>query len=139
MVRSSRSQEMRNAQLLLTLESLTAADFSWIDRAIRAARKSEHRVRVGAVLISGSHIVYSYNRIRNSPDISYVHATVHAEMGAIRRHPKTRGGTIYVARLGSQGRLLPSFPCSRCFPEIVQAGIRRIVWWNGERWVRAKV
>jgi len=139
MIRSHRSQEMRNAQLLLTVESLTAADFNWIDRAIKVARKSEHRVRVGTVLIAGSRIVYACNRIRNSPDISYVHATVHAEMGAIRRHPKARGGTIYVARLGSQGRLLPSFPCSRCFPEIVNADIRRIVWWNGERWIRAKV
>lgn len=139
MTKSTRAQENRNAQLLLTIESLAASDFSWIDRSIKEAAKSKHRVRVGAILIRGSKIVVAHNRIRNSPDISYVHATTHAEMGTLKRIDSAKGATIYVARIGKLGSLLPSFPCYRCFPALVEAGVRRIVWWNGERWVRGKI
>ena len=123
----------------MTVERLTASDFRWVSHAIRQAEKSEHRVRVGAALVSGTRIVTSCNRIRNSPAISYLNATTHAEIGAIKKTTKARGGAIYVARLGAKGGLLPSFPCVRCFPEIVDAGIKRIVWWNGERWVKGKL
>ncbi|MGA1697563.1 MAG: hypothetical protein ACO395_06690 [Pontimonas sp.] len=138
-LRNAKAQQLRSLQALLTVERLTASDFRWVSHAIRHAERSEHRVRVGATLVSGTRIASSCNRIRNNPTISYVHATTHAEVGAIKKAIKARGGTIYVARLGANGGLLPSFPCARCFPQIADAGIKRIVWWNGERWVKGKL
>ena len=124
---------------MLQRERLTAQDFRWVSVAIDQAHRSQHRVRVGSVLVVGSSIHSGYNRIKNSPQISYQHATIHAEQSCIRKASRTKGGSIYVARLGAEGRLLPSFPCLRCFPEIRAAEIRRIVWWDGERWLRGKL
>lgn len=124
---------------MLRRETLTARDFRWVAVAIEQAEMSAHRFRVGAVLTVASSVHVAHNRIRNSPKISYEHATVHAEDGCIRKAGRTKGGTMYVARIGAYDQLLPSFPCQKCFPMLREAGIRRIVWWDGTKWVRAKM
>lgn len=119
--------------------SLSSNDFARIARAIKEAEKSRLRVRVGAVVASGKTLSGACNRERNDPRFGYLDASVHAEIGALRRASSPVGGTIYVARLGSGGRLLPSFPCPRCVPALVSHRIRRVVWWDGDRWVATKV
>lgn len=123
-----------------------AADISFVDqraiaRAIRAARESEHHKRVGAAIVSSGRTVTASNRLRNMPWVApFTEQSVHAEVRVILRAPKSgRGGTIYVARVGAKNRLLESHPCARCMPVIQEAGLRRIVWWNGESWIAEKV
>lgn len=116
---------------------LTATDFRWINRAIRAAEQSKHRVRVGAVVLSKKNHSVGWNKIRNSPAIDWENASVHAEEVALRgAHRGGRGGTIYVVRLGARGALLPSFPCEKCQERVYDARIKHIVWWNGEKWIK---
>jgi tRNA(Arg) A34 adenosine deaminase TadA len=118
---------------------LSAADYTRIGRAIKLAHQSRLRVRVGALVASGKRVSGACNRERNDPRLGYLDASIHAEIGALRRAGSAAGGTMYVARLGSRGRLLPSFPCPRCVPALVSHGIRRVVWWDGAVWVSTKI
>lgn len=119
---------------------LSGADFRRIALAIKAAEKSRHRTRVGAVIVKAGRVASGLNRLRNQKSVSFLYQSTHAEMNALRlMGVKARGGTIYVARLGASGRLLPSHPCRRCVPELEEAGVRRVVWWNGTKWVASKI
>lgn len=119
---------------------LSSTDFARIARAIKFAEKSRHRVRVGAVVSSGKRLSGAANKNRNSPAINHLEASVHAEVGALRRMTVgTAGSSVYVARLGARGRLLPSFPCSRCLSALVACRVKRVVWWDGSKWCATKV
>jgi tRNA(Arg) A34 adenosine deaminase TadA len=119
--------------------TLSASDFSRIARAIKYAEQSRLRVRVGAVVADGKTLSGACNRERNDPRLGYLSASVHAEVGALRRAGSAVGSTVYVARLGSRGRLLPSFPCPRCMSALVSHGVRRVVWWDGFVWIGTKI
>lgn len=119
---------------------LSATDFARIARAIKFAQRSRLRVRVGAYVVGrGKRHAGACNKERNHPRINYLQASTHAEIGALKQLNNVSGGTIYVARLGAKGRLLPSFPCHRCVPALVATNIKRIVWWDGEKWVSTRI
>jgi deoxycytidylate deaminase len=44
-----------------------------------------------------------------------------------------------VARIGQSGRVLPSFPCKRCVPALRNAGIRKVVWFDGQIWMASRL
>lgn len=119
---------------------LSGSDFRWVARAIDEASKARMRVRVGAVVVVAGRASTGHNKYRNPPRVSYHQASTHAEVDALKRAPRGGdNGTIYIARLGRTGRLLPSFPCRRCVPVLANAGVKRIVWWDGYRWISTKV
>jgi cytidine deaminase len=113
----------------------------YVMRAVRTAATSQHKTRVGATLVVAGRVTSAANRMRNAKFIApYTEQSVHAEVKAVlRAYRNGRGGTIYVARLGSRGRLLPSHPCGRCVPVLLEAGVKRVVWWSGERWEASKL
>jgi hypothetical protein len=39
---------------------------------------------------------------------------------------RAKGATLFVARLGRSGRLLPAAPCDRCGPKLARAGVQKI-------------
>jgi len=114
---------------------ISAQDQRWIARAIREAEKSDHYFRVGATVVVAKRSSTAHNVIRNSPLIAWQAASTHAEEAALSRaYSLGKGGTIYVARIGRQGSLLPSHPCSRCMPQIISSGIKRVVFFDGSEW-----
>lgn len=119
---------------------LSLSDRQRIRRATAAALSSRHhKIRVGAVVSVAGRLSVSPNLPRNDARICWEHASTHAEIAALDGAYKMgRGGTIYVARVGARGRLLPSFPCDRCMPEILEAGIRRVVWFDGIGWTETR-
>lgn len=119
---------------------ISVSDHSRIRRAIAAANTSTHRFKVGACVSVAGRLSCAPNVQKNDARIAWQFASVHAEVNALSgAYRDGYGGTIYVARLGSTGRLLPSFPCHRCIPHLVEAGVRRIVWFNGKNWVASRV
>lgn len=120
---------------------LTSSDRRHINKAIKAAHRSQHKYRVGAALIVANKVTTASNRLRNASTAApYTEQSVHAEVRAVLRAYKNgRGGTIYVARLGARGALLASHPCKRCVPVLREAGVKRAVWWNGHLWVTSKL
>jgi tRNA(Arg) A34 adenosine deaminase TadA len=114
---------------------ISAQDRRWIARTIREAEKSDHYFRVGATVVVAKRPSTAHNVIRNSPLVVWQAASTHAEEAALARaYSLGKGGTIYVARIGRRGSLLPSHPCSRCMPQIISSGVKRIVFFDGEVW-----
>lgn len=119
---------------------LSASDHKRIKRALTAARQSRHhRFRVGAVVSVSGRLSVSANIPRNDARVCWQHASTHAEIAALAdAYRGGAGGTLYVARVGATGRPLPSFPCDRCVPELLAAGVRRVVWFTGVEWAAAR-
>lgn len=58
----------------------------YIQRAIDVASTSEYRWRLGAVIVTNGNVLsWGVNKYRNEPHINHLHATVHAEVAALRR------------------------------------------------------
>jgi len=130
-------RKSRAPQQVLYTADISTKDRSAIARAISAAKSSEHhKYRVGAAVLVSGRIVSASNRFRNAPhEAPPTEQSVHAEVRAVlRAYSRGRGGIIYVARLGARGRLLPSHPCARCMPVLMEAGIKRVVWFDGLCW-----
>lgn len=122
-------------------DSVSINERGYVLRAIKAAESSVHRTRVGATLVVAGRVASASNRIRNSKEVApFTEQSVHAEVRAVLRGYRSgRGGDVYVARLGARGRFLPSHPCKRCVPILREAGVKRVVWWNGETWTSSKI
>lgn len=120
---------------------LSLSDRQRIRRATAAALSSRHhKIRVGAVVSVAGRISVSANLPRNDARICWQHASTHAEIAALEdAYRGGRGGTVYVARVGARGRLLPSFPCDRCVPELLDAGVKRVVWFDGNSWTQTRI
>lgn len=120
---------------------LSRADQQRIRKAIKAATKSRHhKIRVGAVVAVAGRLSISPNIPRNDARICWQHASVHAEEAALSgAYRNGDGGVVYVARIGQSGRVLPSFPCDRCLPVLREAGVRRVVWFDGQVWTASRL
>ena len=120
---------------------LSHADQQRIKKAIKAATKSRHhKIRVGAVVAVAGRLSSSPNIPRNDARICWQHASVHAEEAALAgAYRDGIGGVVYVARIGQSGRVLPSFPCKRCVPALRNAGIRKVVWFDGQIWMASRL
>lgn len=99
----------------------------------------ENKVRVGAVLSKGRTILArSCNTARNSvANVQYGHATYHAERMVLRGSEHRFNCTLYVARLGLNGTLLPSFPCIDCWDHIHDgSAVSRLVFLDANHELR---
>lgn len=52
----------------------------------------------------------------------------HAEMAALRRCGRTKGATIYIARVNKHGLERMSKPCPKCMSLLRAAGIKKMVY-----------
>ncbi|MGW1076737.1 deaminase [Streptomyces sp. NPDC002537] len=101
--------------------------------ALKQAKRSTHRFRVGSVLIRGGRVIAaSSNRKRNSPRTDFRHSTFHAEEMVLRRATRTRGAVLYVARLGADERPLLAKPCPRCQQHIARSGISKVYYTDND-------
>lgn len=62
---------------------------------------------------------------------TYMHAEIHALVSA---KCDVEGCDMIVARVSNQ-QLQPSFPCGACHQATRAAGIRRIWYWSGYKWI----
>lgn len=54
--------------------------------------------------------------------------SIHAEMDAVRQCGDPHGTTLYVARLGRNGKVSLSKPCKNCEKELAALGVRRVIY-----------
>lgn len=102
-----------------------------------AAKSKFRRARVGAVLVKGGRVIATgCNRIGYSkylPDRPYPES-VHAEQQAILQLLKVRrlhdlsGSTMFISRIGSDGRARLSKPCAECSDLINAVGITKVIY-----------
>ena len=99
--------------------------------AIKLAETSEEKMRHGCIVVLGGSVQsVGVNKRTNDP---YIHKNLHwlsehAEMAALRRCKRTKGATIYVARVNNAGEQRMSRPCHKCMKLLREAGIKRIVY-----------
>lgn len=56
------------------------------------------------------------------------HCSVHAEVDALKKAGDVRGATMYIARVNKRGQDRNSRPCDKCYDNIINAGIKKIVY-----------
>lgn len=128
----------------LRSRSVSSRDYDRLVRAAHLAFSGEHdRVRVGALVARGRKVFGAGANTSRNPveNVPFGHVTVHAEMNALAETPwaQRKGATIYVSRLGSGDQPLASFPCDRCMTVIRQAGVREIVYFDGNAVVKVRI
>jgi deoxycytidylate deaminase len=122
-----------------------ARDARFLNLALKIAGQSQHKFPIGAVITIGNRILsigtnkykthpkQINNYINNHSNSTDKHGTsIHAELAAILSYPKLKGSTIYVARLLHNGAFGLSKPCLSCQNLIEIAGIKKIVYNDGE-------
>lgn len=105
-----------------------------IDRAIRAARLSNCRFTLGAVVVKGGSVLsVASNRWRNDPRQVFPESSFHAEVAALMQVSNPVGTTLYVARVGRLGQVTMARPCASCRLHIFSKNVRRVIYtdWNG--------
>ena len=109
---------------------------SFIELAVRQARRSSCRYQVGAVLAAGSRVLaVGQNVRRNSPVVDFKHATFHAEETVLRRTRRAVGAVIYVARINAAGAPALAAPCPRCQEALRAAGVVKAIYTaDCQRW-----
>jgi len=105
-----------------------------LDKAIRLAELSDCKMRHGAVVIKGGRVLgVGINVMKNDPNIvpdPKTQSSVHAECAAIRACGNTdlRGATLYVARIGKDGKPAMSKPCINCQKALRDRGIKKVFY-----------
>lgn len=98
------------------------------------ASESKCRQRHGAIVVRNGNVLSIATNKNINPmnvlDEEHVreHASIHAEVAALRRVANPRGCTVYVARVMSDGSPGLSKPCIRCQKYLDKAGVKQVVW-----------
>jgi len=104
-----------------------------INEALKQARKSEHRHRIGAVIFSKKSIISSAcnypSRSAKSVTAKYLKRedSLHAEvMAIIRARRNLNNLSMLVVRINAKGKLMMAKPCEYCMSYIEYVGIKTI-------------
>lgn len=103
--------------------------------ALKSAKTSEERFKVGAVAVSGGRVIgVSCNKGRNHPTILEdedikTQASICAERRLLLTlGDRAKGSTIYVARARKDGSFGLSKPCGRCRQALNDADVKKVVY-----------
>lgn len=105
--------------------------------AIKVAGLSRRSKRHGAVIAKGSRVLsIGINSKKTHPRSKKPGHTIHAELSAlVAAGSSVKGATLYSARVMRNGKLANSKPCDFCSTLLHEAGIRKIVYFNGAEMV----
>ena len=108
-----------------------------LQRAIRHAWENETypKFRMAAVVVKGGSVLAcGHNKLNTDPalvadsDRSLHKVAVHAEADALKQCGNPKGSTVYVARIGRNGKVGMARPCCRCQTQLINAGVTRAVY-----------
>jgi deoxycytidylate deaminase len=109
------------------------------DEAIKAARKSPHRIKVGAVIFKRNRIIsigtnHPLKAARHlHPRYQRWKGSIHAEVDAIlKAKTDLKRCNILVVRINRFGEIRNSKPCDQCFSYIRAVGIKKVYFTNRE-------
>lgn len=103
------------------------------NKALEIARKSPHRIKMGAVIFKKNRIISTgFNHPMRSakhlhPIYQQWRGSIHAEVSAIlSARTDLKGCNIIVVRVNRFGEIRNSEPCSHCYAYLWDVGIRRV-------------
>lgn len=105
--------------------------------AIKEAKKSKFRYRLGAIAISNGQIVArAFNQRNNHPFLfrRYGFHSIHAEAAAVLKSKHYNPDTLIVVRILRNNNLTCSYPCKKCQQIIKDFGFKKVIYidWNGK-------
>ena len=103
---------------------------TFIERALSlAATSGHHKFKHGAIVARNNLVLASGTNVKRCPAyIDWEHASVHAEIRAIKGLRVGKHTTIYVARTNRFGDPMLSRPCDACWDQLVTAGVSEVVY-----------
>ena len=134
---------------------ISKSERSYYNAAKSIAKLSDHRCKIGCVVVKNHKIISSGHNSRTKfhakqalTDKSFFndpHALgpVHAEFDAINylinQHVDLSGAQVYIYRENHDGELAPSRPCPRCMALIKACGIKRIKYTGDDSFVQETI
>lgn len=133
---------------------ITKSEMSYLNCAKAISKQSNHRHKIGCVVVNGHKIVSSgYNSDTKTLPIQAridsehfncecsgkVHAETEALIYFIRHHINLNGATLYTYREKKDGSYGCARPCPRCMQLIRLVGIRRLVYTTNDGVAREKL
>ena len=103
--------------------------------ALKAAKTSDERFKVGAVAVSGGRVIgVACNKSRNNPTILEdkdikSQASICAERRLLAAlGDKAKGVNVYVARVRKDGSFGLSQPCERCKKALNDSDVKKVIY-----------
>jgi deoxycytidylate deaminase len=95
------------------------------------SKHSNHRVKVGAVIVKKKPIGVGFNKCKSHP--KYTNDTsksIHAEISALIncKDNNIEGGSIYVYRETKRGVPALARPCKNCMLQLKKRGIKKVFY-----------
>lgn len=92
--------------------------------------------RLGAVIIKGGALrSVGLNKLHTKASVAsdehIQDLSTHAEEDALRRCGNPKGATIYIARVGRNGKPAMAKPCEYCEPMLREAGVKKVKYTIG--------
>lgn len=98
----------------------------FLSMAMGVATTSKCRMKHGAIVVKHGHVLGSSpNLWKNDPkNVDFQHASVHAEIAALRKAGWPKKVDLYVARVNGNGESRLSKPCANCQAVLDEMKIR---------------
>jgi deoxycytidylate deaminase len=104
---------------------------SYFRLAKNASKHSEHKIKVGAVLVDGSRVIsVGFNKIKYNGRFETKWDTTHAEISALMTSGKRniKNATIYVYREKRNGTIGMARPCEYCQQSLKDFGVKTMIY-----------
>lgn len=107
----------------------------WVDLAVKEARKSEYKHRMGAVVFNKNQFIstghnYACRSINSHlPIFRHWPTSLHAEVIAIiNARTDLKGASLLVVRINNKDELKLALPCSNCMAYLQYVGIKKVYY-----------
>lgn len=125
----------------MEISKLSKKDRSYFKTAATVSEQSDHRCRIGCVVVNSHHIISTGHnsatdehgfQVRLNKKFFNVetggpkHAEIDALLPLIRQRVDLTNATLYIYRKNGLNHLAMSRPCPRCMSVIKQCGIKRL-------------
>jgi deoxycytidylate deaminase len=109
---------------------MTTRHQTFITRALSLAATSDHhKFKHGAIVTRNNRVLSTGINTKRCPAyIDWAHASVHAEIQALKGLKLGKHVTLYVARVNRYGVPRLSRPCGACWSTLVDSGVSEVVW-----------
>jgi tRNA(Arg) A34 adenosine deaminase TadA len=128
--------------IVMKIEDLSKRKRRFVELAARSAEQSCYgSLRHGAVLIKGGSVLNVANNKENYCSFGdrfrergSGRATLHAELACVLNLDRriTHGGTMYVVRVGKDGKHKMSKPCTMCEAVLKHVGVNKVYYSTNE-------
>lgn len=123
---------------------ISAKDMRYFNQAVKVAGNSQCRYSHGSIIRRGKTVVASACNVIKTHPVQQRYSShvcsIHAEAAAVIKAKSNTIGTVcYSVRIRPDGTLAISKPCPSCRSVLIDAGIRDVVYFDGNFIVKERI